>query len=265
MYQVICPTDFSEVSKGALQYAISLLNDLGGHLQVTHFYQIPPATSHNKMMDDMVKDGAEEEMQILLNDNTPRLGSGQTMDQLVKRGDCADQLCFLTKDGHVDLIVMGSNSSIHKMNLIFGSTAKSVINRVKVPVIVVPPGGDYRPYQKIVLACEDLIQAEVLEFVSSLGRNSLHHLYFLHVGEISFEKEIIDYYNRYLKDFSYSLHNIEGDDVLTGVNLFVQEVGADLLVMIKRKKNYLQRLFAVSHTDLELFQAEIPLLIMHGE
>lgn len=263
MYRIVCPTDFSEVSKNALLFAISLVNDIGGHLEVAHFYEVPHATGHDKMMDDMVREGAEKELQALLSVSAQWLGSGRTMEPVIARGDCTDQLRILSNTSPMDLIVMGSSNSTQKMKLIFGSTTKAVINRIEVPTLVVPGDLRYRPFRKVVLAVEDLIRENALNFISSLGKNIIEHLYLLHVGDINVEREMIDHYNKGLTDYSYSLHNTEGDDVLNGINSFVKEVDADLLVMIKRKRNFLQRIFGVSHTDLELFQADVALLILH--
>jgi len=263
MYRLVCPTDFSEVSKNALLYAISLLNDLGGHLHIAHFYQVPHAASHDKMMDDMMRQGAEKEMEVLIRVSTQWLAAGTTMDYIVKRGDCAEQLCFMASDDQFDVIVMGSQDPKHKMKLIFGSTAKAVINRVEVPTVVVPPDIKYRPIHKMVLATDDLMAEQILQFITKFGSQMLNHLYILHVGEINFGKKEIALYNDFLQNFSYSFHNIEGDDVLNGINVFVEEVGADLLVMTKRRKKFLQKIFGVSHTDLELFQAHLPFMVLH--
>lgn len=265
MYRIICPTDFSEVSKNALLYAISLVNDLGGHLHVVNFYEVPHATGHEQMMDDMIREGAEKEMEQLITASTQWLSSDRSIDYLVHRGECAEQLRIMAKDDQFDLIVMGSQNSTHKMKLIFGSTTKSVINHVDRPTIVVPPSIKYRPIEKIVFAAEGIIRDSLLEFIAEFGDNTLRHLYFLHVGDINVEKELIDHYGRFMSDYSYSFHNIEGDDILNGINMFAGEVEADLLIMEKKKKNFFQRLFGVSHTDLELFRAEIPLMVLHHD
>ena len=265
MYRIICPTDFSEVSKNALLYAISLLNDLGGHLHIAHFYDVPHASGHDKMMDDMIEQGAEEEMEVLVKVSSQWLASRTTMDYVIRRGDCAEQLNLMAHKDKFNLIVMGSQGPKNKMKLIFGSTAKAVINQVDVPTIIIPPDISYRPIHKIVVATDEVISESGLELITDFGRSMLDHLYILHIGEINIGKEEINYYGNFLTSFSYSFHNIEGDDVLNGINVFTEEVGADLLVMTKRKRKFFQKIFGISHTDLELFQAQLPFMIIHDK
>ncbi|MBK8501869.1 MAG: universal stress protein [Saprospiraceae bacterium] len=263
MYKIIVPTDFSGVSKNALLYSVSLINNVGGHISLVNFYTVPNVTGHQKLMEQMVRDGVEKEMEKLVVVTTQWIGQGETIDSRVIRGQCAEGLVKWGKEDDYDMIIMGSQGSSNKMKLILGSTAKTVVNKVDLPTLIVPPMAKYQAIRNVVLADDGDLQESNLRFIAKLGLETQGHLYILNVGEIKIQKEIIDQYGKILKDFSYSFHNIEGDDVLNSMNYFTEEVDADLLVMTKRRKSFFQKIFGISHTDLELFRTSIPLLILH--
>lgn len=54
----------------------------------------------------------------------------------------------------------------------------------------------------------------------------------------------------------------EGEQPLKEIRMFVEEVNADLLVMVRREKNFWQKLFLTGHTDEEIMKASIPLLVI---
>ena len=264
MYRVICPVDFSDVSKNALLYAVHLLNDLGaGHLQVLHCYELPSATGHERMMNEAVRSGAQKDMETVISVTTPWLGPNETIDYAIHTGDCPEHLNKIANERKYDLIVLGSESSAQRMKIIFGSTTKEILNQVEMPTLVVPDQVKYEPLKNIVLAIEDKINPETFQVINRLGKTHMQHLSILHVGDINIGKREIDYYGQLMGDYSYSFHNIEGDDVINGINGFVEDIDADLLVMEKHKRKFFQKIFRVSHTNLELFEARIPLLVLH--
>jgi nucleotide-binding universal stress UspA family protein len=54
-------------------------------------------------------------------------------------------------------------------------------------------------------------------------------------------------------------------DVLKGINTFVAQKNADLLVMVTRRRSPFEELFSKSLTKKEAFHSKIPLLAMHRE
>ncbi len=263
MYRIISPTDFSEVSKNAIQYAIDLIQDYGGQLTIANFYYSPPVFGHQKLLDEQVKLGAEDEMAELLETTSKWLGQDQTLQSELITGDCADGLKGMVKRNKFDLVIMGSQGSTRKIKSWFGSTAKSVLEKVKVPTLIIPPETKYKKLENFVFADEGSMQDANLRFLAGLGKLFKGHLHILHVGEQTFSKEVIDHYGEILQDFSYSFHNVEDDDVMHGISVFAESVNADMIVMARKKKELLQKILDVSYTNLALFQSKIPLMILH--
>ena len=197
MYKIIVPTDFSGVAKNALLYSVSLINDVGGHISLVNFYDVPNVSGHQKLMDQMIRDGVEKEMEKLVIVTTQWLGQGETLDSRAIRGHCAEGLEKWCKTDDYDLIIMGSQDSANKMKLILGSTAKAVVNKVDLPTLIVPPKAKYKAIRNVVLADDGGLQESNLRFIAKLGSDTQGHLYILHVGEITIQKEIIDRYGKF--------------------------------------------------------------------
>jgi nucleotide-binding universal stress UspA family protein len=263
MYKIIAPTDFSEVSQNAIRYAISLIQDYGGQLTLVNYYYSPNVFGHQKLMDEMVKEGVEEEMEKLVETSSQWLGPDQKLESKLVPGDTADGLKWLAKKHLYDLVIMGSQGSVKKIKSFFGSTAKSVIEKVEIPTLIIPPDTHYKKLENFVLADDGSLQDNNLEFLAGLGKLFKGHMHILHIGDVSVNKEMMDHYTEFLKDFSYSFHNVEGSDIIEGINLFAESVNADMIVMTKRRKNFIHKILDVSYTNLELFNSKIPLLILH--
>ena len=69
----------------------------------------------------------------------------------------------------------------------------------------------------------------------------------------------------YFSKLPHQFHLINNDSINAGVNKFVDEIEADMLCMIRRKRNFLAELFHTSITRKEAFHSHVPLLILQDD
>lgn len=263
MVQLIALTDFSEVSKNAFWYGHALSRDLGGKLTLLHYYQEVKTTGHFKSMRDIMKEDAEREMELLINQDKDALVDSAIETKVVE-GDVTMRLQTV-KDTQNHLVVIGSSGATNRLASVFGSTAKALINSISLPTLIVPPNCTYKKPQTMVVANDGMMSESNLKYLDLVASKLGAHLYFLHIGDIDIDQKSIDRYSTFLKSSAYSFHNINAKDIIVGINKFADSVQADMVVMAKNKRNFLQKIFTTSHTNAELFHTVIPLFILHRD
>jgi nucleotide-binding universal stress UspA family protein len=138
---IIFPTDFSEGSSQALQYAVDLTKKYGAKLYVVHvIYDIAKATGWyvpHVSMDQMYKDiqeGAKKELERF---GVEELGEVKNIERTVLTGVPHEEIINFAKKNKTDLIIMGTHGRKGIDRILFGSTAAQVVRFAPCPVLTV--------------------------------------------------------------------------------------------------------------------------------
>jgi nucleotide-binding universal stress UspA family protein len=105
----------------------------------------------------------------------------------------------------------------------------------------------------------------VAEEVIDLAKKFDAIVYFVHIAEgEDFEKEILEMFEKKIREKNnyQGLHFdlAFGTNVLEGIESYAKTNNIDLVVSIKRKRNFFQRFFSKSITKEMLFHTQIPVL-----
>jgi nucleotide-binding universal stress UspA family protein len=138
---ILFPTDFSEGSSQALQYAVDLTKKYGAKLYVVHvIYDIAKATGWyvpHVSMDQMYKDiqeGAKKELEKF---GVEALGEVKNIERTVLTGVPHEELMNFAKKNKIDLIIMGTHGRKGIDRILFGSTAAQIVRFAPCPVLTV--------------------------------------------------------------------------------------------------------------------------------
>nr|NQU90415.1 universal stress protein [Bacteroidota bacterium] len=71
-------------------------------------------------------------------DNSKKHLGDETIQTIVKEGDCAESILNAAKEMNADIIVMGSHSRKWLENIIMGSVTEKVIHNTSVPLFIIP-------------------------------------------------------------------------------------------------------------------------------
>ena len=142
MKRILAPTDFSDVSKSGLRYALEMARDAGAEVIVYHAIDFG-ADWHNR--------GAEYNRNLLENcrrvlDRFLAENFADCIDlvevrQVVEFGAAHKNIVEKAADDGVDMIVMSTHGRTGVDHFILGSTAEKVVARAPCPVLVVPRRG----------------------------------------------------------------------------------------------------------------------------
>jgi len=141
--KVLCPIDFSETSRLALEYAVDLSLKMDADLTLLHVYQAPGYAMPEGL--GVVMAGPEEMAAVVsgVDDlmkqwraDAEGLGARDVKTRTELGGTPAEIARVAAEGGH-DLIVMGTHGRTGIGHALLGSTAERVIRHAPCPVLVV--------------------------------------------------------------------------------------------------------------------------------
>ena len=210
----------------------------------------------------LIKD-AKEKLKHLLDEIKKISPHVEFKTQLVK-SYAVQTIVNYGNSGNYDLIVMGTKGASGLKEVFLGSIAGGVITKTKAPVIVVPSDYEFNSPEQIVFAINDtkIFEKTDLDVLRLIVKSNASTATALHVAQ-SVEDELrsdeIEYGN-----INFKVKNIEGSGHINeDIKMYLNENKADLLCLVRSKKDLLSRIFQDSVTLKQTFSSSVPLLIFH--
>ena len=137
--KILFPTDFSEPSDHALEYALSLAMEYEATLMLLHvieefhysaYYEdlnAPPERIYAEVLKE-----AEERMERLVFEE---MKGKVAVEQVIRRGEPFSEVVQAAREEEVDLIVMGTHGKTGLSHALMGSTAERVVRLAPCPVL----------------------------------------------------------------------------------------------------------------------------------
>ncbi len=276
MKTIVAALDFSEVSENALRYAAGLAQFARARLILFHAYHIyvPTSSSDAPMITTITPESLEEDnMNALRSMEHKMKGMQEDIDtELVLRtGFFMDEILEFLDEREVDLVIMGVTGAGKTGGSLFGSNAALLMRKTKVPVLVVPREAKFRRPANVVLACDfnEQLSSRTTEkirtFVELFKSNLLLIDVLRPLEPVTIDMEISEHkIERSLAGVQHSVHYNVGEDVVEGINSFVDETHAGWLIMVPQHHGFLERIFHRSNTRRMAFHTHVPLLSIHG-
>jgi len=139
---VLCALDFSDSSRAALEYAVSLSRTAGGELVALHVIEVPPEWQGYDVVQnlqiDRVKAKAEDRWQHYLQTLEPdAVTQVHHFEPAVEEGRAHHVILREAAARQVDAIVMGTHGHRRVGRLFLGSNTAEVIRSARCPVLIV--------------------------------------------------------------------------------------------------------------------------------
>ena len=121
---ILVPLDFSEASKRAVNYGLSLALEFEARLILAHIAPYDTA-AYEKAKANL--------LELIPRDCRERL----TFEILVRSGDVHSELGGMVEDREIDLVVMGTRGRSYFERMLLGSVTERMLRKLHVPVLTV--------------------------------------------------------------------------------------------------------------------------------
>ncbi len=274
MKKILIPTDFSSTALGAAIYGAELAKSISAKIILFHAYHPPLPAAANEFFILPDWDLDKENMALLENfkkEIQANVSGDIEMECAVKLGFAVDEIVGAIEEMKIDFVVMGISGSGRMSEFLMGSNTTGVIQKTRIPVIVVPPKATFKKISSIVFACDykgeisNAVIHQLKEFV---------HLFHSKLSVLNLEKpeegvtieKAIDgiQLENLLSDTFHTLHFLpKTGDIAAEINDFVSMHDSDLLVIVPHRYKLFQRIFHQSVTKHLSFHSTIPILALH--
>jgi nucleotide-binding universal stress UspA family protein len=294
--RILCPTDFSDASRHALDHAIVIARWYGSRISALHvgnpmivlnppvlFAELP----HDPLPGETNRQRWEEQLREWL---SPATDAGIQVDVLVDEGYTAGRILDQARSLPADLIVIGTHGLGGFERLMLGSVAEKVLRKATCPVLTVPPPAvstSKLPFKQL-LCPVDFSDSSIaaLRFAFSLAQESSANLTLLHVFEWPSDEasarrvlEMSDFHRQWEAETRHQLEVLIPDDVRTwctpeptlAFGKAYQQIlsvaattHVDLIVMGVRGRNALDLMLFGSTTQQVVRQASCPVLTLRS-
>jgi nucleotide-binding universal stress UspA family protein len=272
MKKILVPTDFSKLSANALDYAVQLAKKTEAEVLLFHVYTIPVFTedptliSTEQYLEEDALDNLEKLKESIEKSN-PEL----QISYAAKAGFPVEQITDYATKQHVDMIVVGSQGVGYIQERVLGSTASSLIRKVRIPLMIIDKQVRFKEPKKIVLGVDfaETDDQMVLAPLKKIAATYQSHICILNIfteaNVIPTFGEIAESFNleKALKHTHHTFFEVEHPDVVLGINNFVKKHNIDLVAIISRTHSLIGRVFREPLTKAMTFHSLVPLLILH--
>lgn len=273
METILIPIDFSEVSKNTADYGIQFAKERNAKLIFLHVFHIPVYAGDDVAFmppyDELEKSNMIG-MKKFENELREKYSFTNPIENVIKSGFLINEIADIVERKKISIIIMGISEAGKLSEIVLSSNSIGVIKNTNCPTLIVPEGVSYRSINTIVFACDDIEKIaetnaamQITEFVE-LFNSKLIVLTVVESFETLDQEVLLDAKKEILfEGLSYSVHFIEGDNLVKNINNFIEKHNADLLIMIPRKHTVFSKLFHESNTKKMAFNSPIPLLAIH--
>jgi len=278
MKNILVPTDFGETSKNAISFAAEIAKHINAKIHLLHSFHIPVTT---------VESGAillENELNILEKANTTSLNNlisdlkthfpSTEFVGIQNEGFLIDCIKELTETTEFEYLVMGTQGDEGMSKLLFGSNTASIVGEISVPILVVPDTTSYSEIKKIAYATDfsaadfqtikktiqfaQLFNAELI-ILHSASADSKH----FSSEQNEFQKMVLDY-SKLIDNQNISFEFLIQDNFENQITDYALENEVDLIVLVTKKRNFIEKLFHHSHTKNLTMKTSTPLLVYNS-
>lgn len=264
MRTIIVPTDFSETAENALLYSIELAKLMGATITLIHVCQ--SLESKNYLSEDELEQKKTKAIELL--EKHIKTNGNVKFEICIQPENVVSKIIEVAQETHAELMVFGISAGIYEESIVGNNTSDAICN-LSIPVLMVPSDTRFRMPEKLVFAA-DYLELEndgplnaLLNFVNFFNSK----LFIVNVkaeDEKTSSKNIAVFLNvrKLLKKVEHSVHYVINDNVVDGINEFVDERDAQIVAIIPHKHTLLYRLFRFSTTKKMAYNSHVPLLAL---
>lgn len=273
MKKILVPTDFSNISKAAFQYALELAKVQNSEIKVLHVYHpdFDPQSAYLTEPIEVQKKISDKQLENFVQTNIASLTPApENVSYESMIGFPVEEI--LNQCDDETIVVMGKTGSGGILQKVFGSVSVNVARRANCPVILVPEGTK-SPGIRHILYASDFVSANenTLEKLVNFAGNFKADIHFVHVMEENNSESYKEIENNFFKilfrsgepAYSFTMSKVAGQSVADGLYKYATEHSIDLMVLVSPQRPFWENLFHKSTTKSVASTARYPIMVLH--
>ena len=273
-FKILCPTDFSECSLNAIEYATRLGEKYKADLVLFHvlnredYEKMSPLDSSGKHQMDFVLEKLRNLQEAVQQES---LGKGlKSCKSVVKEGSIVRETLEYANEINAGLIVVGTEGVNDFRENMIGSRASRIVEQCDRDILVVPRKVYFKAPRKLVYASdyleEDKLAIQKIVELAKFFDSEIDVVHFstthkaldksLHMTMVEEIEPFIKYdkVNFILKSFR--------DDVALGLENYLQTAKGDILMTLSAKKSFFDQIFSKSLSKKMAYFINKPLWVI---
>lgn len=197
---IICTTDFSDISDHAIPYGIALSKEFASKLYLCHAIDLTSIAMYGEAVvalqeqENRMTEYAQERLNALIGDKV------EGWEPLITAGPTADEIVRVSFEKQADLVVSSTHGRSGLKRLILGSVTERLMRTLPCPLLVIPsPERDIVgmppkgiQFRRILVGCDFSSDSGLaLEFALSLAQEFQADLNLVHVLQPSTYEDLL--------------------------------------------------------------------------
>ncbi len=275
-FKILCPTDFSECSLNAIEFATKLGEKLGAQLVLFHvlnredYLKLSPLDQEGKNQEDFVKEKLTNLQQAVVREGIPKGLVGCEVS--FQEGKIVSATLDYARQIKADLIVAGTEGINELRSHIIGSRASRMVEQSDRDILIVPRKVFFKPPRKFVYASdyieEDKLAIQKVVDMAGLFDSEIDIVHVsssqkaidksLHIAMVDDIKPFVRY-----EKINYVLKSYR-DDLALGLENYLQVAKGDVLVTLSKKKTFFDQIFSKNLSKKMSYFLNKPLWVIKG-
>jgi len=276
MKRILLPTDFSINAYNAVSYAFNLFKNEACTFYLLHTYT--PAVYQTEYvlhspgqigLGDVYQTEAMEQMEELKKQLEQEFSNSKhSILTHVAFNTLVDEILNSSEHEHADYIVMGTKGATGAKEVFLGTHAVHVINKSKIPVIVVPDTYEFEKPEKLLFPTDLEVPypPEQMAPLVALAKSNGSSVEVLHIStgyELTEEqKENKKQLKESLGDVNHFYHETSSQPIIEGISKFQMSKHMNMLAMIRNKHTFIERLFIEPVIQKIGYHISIPFMVI---
>ncbi|MDQ3289801.1 MAG: universal stress protein [Bacteroidota bacterium] len=270
MKTILVPTDFSPAAFNAMKYAAALATEVKSKLLLVHILELPVMPMESGMV--LPLDGQLEDCKEELTRLTQKLKlENSTLLEIKTICQCGyfqANLCQLVRDNAVDLVVMGTRGDSNFLDKLLITTTAECIKSAICPILVVPAQANFTGIKHIALASdfenEETVFLQQLFCLAEPLQADVSIINIVSDRQLNVypDNQVIKDITKHFPEKSISIAQIKKNNVIAGLQEFVQDNQMDVLALSMHERDFFENLFHKSVSKQLIGDTQIPLLAL---
>ncbi|HAW53251.1 MAG TPA: hypothetical protein DCX54_13135 [Flavobacteriales bacterium] len=272
MQRILIPVDFSTSSRAAIDYALEIYSPDKYTYVLLHAFGSSRTNEFLISIDDIIESDIEKKLE-LERDHIIRVSGDDQIKVELKWEKCEiiEAIERLIEHIPIKLVVIGSENGISWSGDSNLNNVKTMnfVKEISLPLLIVPVNGRLRNPKDVLFATRlnGIKDQEDVAPLIDLVRNCLSRLDIINVGTDKQEgheinKKLERTVDGFFENLPIEMHALESREVFKSIVEFTEEHHSDLVCILYRKHNLLERVLRESVSEQIMADLRWPLLTL---